>query len=184
MQLGTADRPCRVVLIDDEPTVRMIVRRILEPAGAEITEAANGVEGLHTIQRLLAEPRGAPDLVITDLMMPRLSGYEVADVLAVVCPTLPVLCLSGYPPSEERMIGGTPDRRLQMIQKPFEPPELLRAARATIARKQVAPRFTEEQREVARRLWEAIAGEVPAPGTAHAKLVDLVKAVEELRRLV
>jgi CheY-like chemotaxis protein len=173
-----------VVVIDDEPTVRTVIRRILEPAGAQVTEAANGADGLRMIQHLLAEPGGAPDLVITDLMMPRLSGYEVADVLAVLCPALPVLCLSGYPPNEERVIGGIPDRRLRMVQKPFDAAELLQAAHATIARKRSASRFTEEQRAVARRLWEAIAGEVPAPGTARVELVDLVGAVRELRRLV
>lgn len=159
------------------------MRRTLELAGAEVTEAANGVEGLRTIQRLLAEPRGAPDLVISDLMMPQLSGYEVADVLAVVCPMLPVLCVSGYPPDEERLIGGIPDRRLHRLQKPFGPAELLQAARAVIARKQAAPRFTDEQRAVVRQLWEAVAGKVPAPGASCTESVDLLDALRELRRL-
>jgi CheY-like chemotaxis protein len=148
-----------------------------------VAEAANGAAGLRTVQRLLAEPDARPHLVITDLMMPELSGYEVADVLAVVCPDLPVLCLSGYDPSEARLIDGHPDRRLRVVQKPFEPGELLRAVQTTIAQKQNARPVREEQRAVARRLWEAIGGEVPLPRNCHADLVDLEQAVKELRRL-
>jgi DNA-binding response OmpR family regulator len=132
---------------------------------------------------LLGEPDGRPHLVITDLMMPEMSGYEVADVLSVVCPDLPVLCLSGYAPSEARVIGGFPDRRLHVFQKPFEPAELLREVQAIIAQKQQTCRPGVEQRAVARRLWEAIAGEVPLPRTCYANMVDLENAVKELRRL-
>lgn len=172
-----------MVLIDDEPAVRTVVRRTLESAGMRVTEAANGAAGLRTLQRMLAEPVGKPHLVITDLIMPELSGYEVADVLAIVCPDLPVLCLSGYDPSEARLVDGRPDRRLHVVQKPFEPGELLRAVQAIIAEKRAARPVREEQREIARRLWEAMGGEVPLPRACHADRVELEQAVKELRRL-
>jgi CheY-like chemotaxis protein len=151
---------------------------MLENAGAAVTEASDGLEGLRAIQQLGA----VPDLVVTDLMMPMLGGREVADVLAVFCPELPVLCLSGYPPPGDALYDGALDRRLCHLQKPFTPDELIEAARRTMARKRVARAITEEQRTAARRVWEAVAGDVPRP-EGCTLTADLVTAARELRRL-
>src|SRR5438045_4862575 len=66
------------LVIDDEPGVRRLVHRILEPQVCRVIEAASGEEGLRLIQA------GSPavDVVLTDLVMPRLNGWDVIDTLA------------------------------------------------------------------------------------------------------
>lgn len=67
---GALSAPTRILVVDDEPLVRMATVRILRMAGYEVVEAANGEEGL----RLTRQMR--PDLVLLDLMLPDLNGLE------------------------------------------------------------------------------------------------------------
>jgi two-component system, cell cycle sensor histidine kinase and response regulator CckA len=80
-----------VMVVDDEPSVRQIVRRILEPAGYRVTEAQNGMEACAAMGRA-----GPPDLLISDYMMPELTGAEVARRFRVAQPDLPVLFVTGF----------------------------------------------------------------------------------------
>ena len=81
-----------VLFVDDEAAVRWIGRRCLEADGWTVLEAGDGMEALELISRLT----GALDLVITDLTMPRVSGRELAEVLSVFRPGLPVLGITGF----------------------------------------------------------------------------------------
>lgn len=79
----------RVLLVDDEPELRRLLRRFLARAGYEVVEAVNGSAGL-----LLAR-RERFDVVITDVRMPLMSGLELLEYLVVEEPGLPVVLISG-----------------------------------------------------------------------------------------
>jgi two-component system cell cycle sensor histidine kinase/response regulator CckA len=80
-----------VMVVDDEPSVRCLVRRILEPAGYAVTEAQDGAEACAALER-----RGPLDLLISDFMMPELTGAEVARRFRVAQPDLRVLFVTGF----------------------------------------------------------------------------------------
>jgi PAS domain S-box-containing protein len=113
-----------VLLVDDEPLVRASTADMLAELGYEVLEAESGHEALALI--------GArqPDLVITDHLMPGLSGTDLARILAAERPGLPVLIVSGYAD-----LDGLPDE-LPRLTKPFRQADLaacvarLRAAAA------------------------------------------------------
>jgi CheY-like chemotaxis protein len=78
-----------VLVIDDERPIRALLREVLAEQGYDVTEAANGVEGV----RRARERR--PDLVITDILMPDKDGLETILELRAVAPGLPVIAISG-----------------------------------------------------------------------------------------
>ena len=80
-----------VMVVDDEPSVRQIVRRILEPAGYQVTEAQDGNEACAA----MAGTRPL-DLLISDFMMPELTGAEVARRFRIQQPDLKVLFVTGF----------------------------------------------------------------------------------------
>ena len=85
----------RILIVDDEPDVRHILRRILEKAGHEITEAIHGAAALDELNGQL------PDLVVTDLMMPVMDGNELIEALRENPRTakIPILSVTGNPAS-------------------------------------------------------------------------------------
>jgi CheY-like chemotaxis protein len=155
----------RVLVVDDEEPLRRVVRRALEKDGCTVLEAADGEAALQLIQRLPAPP----DLVLTDLRMPRVGGRELAEVLSVFRPGVPVIAITGFAGSAH------PDRRLPLLVKPFTLPLLLEAVRGAEARRaaHAAPRV--EHRSRARRLRRL--------ATEGGGEVDLVAAVRLLRDL-
>jgi PAS domain S-box-containing protein len=81
-----------ILCIDDEPLLRRLVQRHLEPLGFQVLLAADGEEGLE----LVCQDPTRLDLVILDLMMPGLSGQATLEQLRGLAPELPVLIVSGY----------------------------------------------------------------------------------------
>ena len=81
-----------VLLVEDEPGVRQLSKRILDNAGYRVLEAANGDDA----ERLFAEHADAIDLVVTDVIMPGCGGPELLGRLRVQAPALRVLYMSGY----------------------------------------------------------------------------------------
>ena len=118
--------------------------------------------------QLIGEREGRLDLVVTDLNMPRVSGRELAEVVSVFHPGLPVLGITGF------LSGVSHDRRLPILPKPFSPGSLVQAVRMAcgMSIRLQAPR--RENRARARRLRELTTA---GPGTQ----VDLVQAVHALR---
>lgn len=114
-------QPAKTILIaDDDPDLRDILRSILEPAGFAVTEAADGAL---TLQAVRAHP---PDLVILDWMMPNVTGLEVCERLKqdTLLRHVPVIMLTGKGEIHEKVHGinaGADD----FLVKPFEPQELL-----------------------------------------------------------
>jgi CheY-like chemotaxis protein len=122
---GAAGRHTEVILVaEDEPTVRAIVARSLREFGYTVLEAGDGVEALELAER---QPT-APDLVIADVVMPGLSGRDLARRLVRRWPGLPVLFTSGYTGTDA--IGrGLLDSGEAFIQKPLAPDALARKVR-------------------------------------------------------
>jgi len=155
-----------VLLVDDEETVRWVSRRVLEADGWEVLEAADGEAAL----QIIGEREGRLALVVTDLNMPRVSGRELAEVVSVFYPGLPVLGITGF------LSAVSHDRRLPILPKPFTPGSLVQAVRlacGTSIRLQAPGR---ENRKRARRLRELTR-------TGPGSRVDLLQAVHALRDL-
>lgn len=80
---------CRVLVVDDEPTIRLALRRVLERAGYVVESAGSGTEALDVLRA-----RGV-DILITDLLMPRLNGVELIRTAARERPALRIVAISG-----------------------------------------------------------------------------------------
>jgi CheY-like chemotaxis protein len=120
--------PALVLVVEDEPAIRELVRRTLEGAGLVVIEAENGRQALD-IFALGGDP---PRLVLTDVIMPELNGRELSDALADLHPNLPVLFMSGYTGDDMLARSLLPETAL-FIQKPFAPEELVSRVRAMLA---------------------------------------------------
>jgi two-component system, cell cycle sensor histidine kinase and response regulator CckA len=110
----------RVLLVEDDDTVRDLAKRILTEAGYWVTATSQGSDAL----RLLEDPRQEFDLLISDVVMPGMRGVELAHRAEQLRPRLPVLMMSGYttPLSEEdrKAIAEAP-----LLEKPFSRRDLL-----------------------------------------------------------
>lgn len=79
----------RILVIDDEPSVRRALRRILEKAGHDIEEAADGAAGI------IACSAAVPDLIITDIIMPKMNGIDAITSIRQAHPAVRILAISG-----------------------------------------------------------------------------------------
>jgi PAS domain S-box-containing protein len=116
-----------VLLLEDSPGVRNIAARLLRKHGYEVVEASNGVEAL----ALVGENNLRPDLLLTDVVMPGMSGMEVATVLQKNHPSLRVLYMSGYPDSLVSAQGVLMDD-VHFVAKPFTTSSLLGAVKEAL----------------------------------------------------
>jgi CheY-like chemotaxis protein len=104
----------RILLVDDEPQVRESVKRLLVGQGYTVVEATNAHDAIH----IHAAAPSEIDLVLTDVTMPGMSGYDLAEHLRARAPDLPVVFMSGYaesPMGADALAGG----KTGYIQKPF-----------------------------------------------------------------
>ncbi len=116
--------PIRVLLVEDEEMVRAVARRVLEQAGMRVTEAENPSKALS----LFRERPSDFDVVVSDVVMPGMSGPAMVDELLVIRPELRVLYMSGYT-NNALMHQGIVERGFFFLQKPFAPLELVRRVR-------------------------------------------------------
>ena len=116
-----------VLLVEDEESVRQLVRETLETKGYRVLEAENGQIGLATA----AAHQGTIDLLITDVVMPGMSGRELAQRLVEARPHTKVLYLSGY--TEDAIVSeGTIEKGMAFLQKPFTLHNLSRKVREVL----------------------------------------------------
>jgi CheY-like chemotaxis protein len=116
-----------ILLVEDDEALRKLILNSLSEAGYAVLEAANGMEAL----RITRERSGKIDLLLTDVVMPGMSGTQVADSIVALYPAVKVLYLSGYTDfatgHDEILREG---RRL--LQKPYTLPNLARAVREAL----------------------------------------------------
>ncbi|MGZ4396857.1 MAG: response regulator [Gaiellaceae bacterium] len=118
----------RVLIIDDEAAIRLLGRINLEAEGVEVLEAGDGESGLEQARREL------PDLILLDVVMPRLDGLAVAERLRADERTssIPIVFMSGLSELETQALPGD---RTDLLVKPFDPVELAGRVREAIARR-------------------------------------------------
>ena len=118
-----------VLLVEDEHVVRSLVRDVLERSGYAVLEAPDGASALE----LCSAHLGHIDLLLTDVVMPRMSGRQLAEQLAGQRPGLRVLFTSGYADGE--MDEASPlEGGASFVGKPFSPDELTRKVRELLDR--------------------------------------------------
>jgi CheY-like chemotaxis protein len=110
----------RILVVDDEPTQRSILRRIFERAGHEVADAGDGAAALQAVGK------SAPDLVVTDMMMPVMGGADLIQRLRCDPATagIPILAASGDP----HLAGGAD----AVIAKPYSWRDLVEVADALL----------------------------------------------------
>ena len=118
-----------ILLVEDEDVVRGLTRKILMQAGYNVLDAKGGDEAI----RLCHAHAGPIDLLLTDVVMPEVSGKEVADRLLELRPSIRVLYMSGY--TDEAIVQhGVLDANVKFIQKPFTWVGLTRKVREVLNR--------------------------------------------------
>jgi CheY-like chemotaxis protein len=113
-----------VLLVEDEDVVRKVVARILERAGYRVLVASGGAEALALYERTPTPI----DALVSDVVMPGMSGKELADHLVGRRPSLKVLLMTGYT-DDEFLRRGILDEGRAMVLKPFSPRDLLEVLR-------------------------------------------------------
>jgi two-component system, cell cycle sensor histidine kinase and response regulator CckA len=126
---ATARAEGTILLVEDEEAVRRLARRVLENVGYQVLEAASGPEALMLADRW----RGKLDLVVTDVIMPGMSGQELSARLRQQRPGLKILYVSGYTDDailqHGRLLPNT-----AFLQKPFSPGSLAQRIREVLGR--------------------------------------------------
>jgi len=134
-EIGGSLMKAHILLVDDDPRITDLLRRVLAYEGYSIAIAASGNEALH---RTLERP---PDLIVLDIMLPGLDGLEVAQRLRAAGDPVPILMLTARDLVADRVKGlatGADD----YLVKPFAPEELVARVKALLRRSQ------EERQEV------------------------------------
>lgn len=110
----------RLLLIDDDPNLILLVKDYLEFRGYEVITAENGQEALEVLQK------ETPDMIICDVMMPQMDGYSLVEHVRQDARTswIPVLFLSAKGQSQDKVKGLNTGADVYMV-KPFEPEELV-----------------------------------------------------------
>jgi CheY-like chemotaxis protein len=115
-----------ILLVEDEDVVRELTRRVLERQGYTVLACADGAEAValaeHDDRRI--------HLLLTDVVMPGLRGYEVARLVAASRPEMKILYMSGY--AEEALVGRPALAASALIEKPFAVEALARRVRETL----------------------------------------------------
>ena len=117
----------KILVVDDEPNIREIVGQYLRGDGYAVVSAADGEEALRTYKRK------RPDLVVLDLMLPKLGGFEVYRRLLDAEGWVPLIMLTARGEEEDRLVGlsmGADD----YVVKPFSPRELVARVGAVLRR--------------------------------------------------
>ena len=122
--LSYSDIMATILLVDDEQPLRQLIRQSLELGGHRILEAANGQEALVAA----SESTCSIDVVITDVVMPGMSGAELIRQLRERQPGIPVVLISGWPISSRDAI----DSRTLFLQKPVTYGQLVKAVHRSL----------------------------------------------------
>jgi two-component system response regulator MtrA len=168
----------RILLVEDDPSIREVTAIGLGAAGFGVTTAADGVDGL---DRFRAEPF---DLVLLDIMLPRLDGYEVCRQIRRSS-TVPIVMLTARGDTMDVVVGleaGADD----YVRKPFDLPELIARIRAALRRAGVTTDGATELRlgslviDIAGRTVSRDGADIPLTRTEFDLLHELVLHVGQV----
>src|SRR5215467_13435830 len=126
----------RILIVEDEPNMVAGLRDNFEFEGFQVATALDGVEGLEQALKI------SPDLVILDVMMPRMSGLDVCKQLKARRPSMPIIMLTARGQEVDKVVGlelGADD----YVTKPFSIRELLARVKAVLRRAHAAPKDKE-----------------------------------------
>ena len=133
-QLGIREEPRvwspgfgTVLVVEDQEQVRRSLTRLLQDAGYEVDSAENGEEAINMARRR----EGRIDLLVTDVIMPGVSGIELSRRMRALYPSIAVLLVSGYAGGEINLLSELGDN-VQFLQKPFDAVSLTSAARVVL----------------------------------------------------
>jgi two-component system response regulator ResD len=165
-----------VLVVDNETSLRRVLRRRLEAEGFQVEEAEDGESALRLVQSR-TEPL---DLVLTDLSMPLIDGRQVSETLVRHRPNVAVLCMSADPDSVPHIESShTPVR---VIRKPFSAEDLYHAVRDAITRSTDLAALAEKEIARANERLSRLTKVIEASHTTRVQTIDLVAAARELRR--
>ena len=117
----------KILITEDEDSLRMFVARALRMDGHETIEAADGAEGLER----LAEQQGV-DLLLSDIRMPVMDGIELAHRASADYPAMKILLMTGYAEQRERA-DDLSEKVVDVVSKPFALPEIRKAVARALA---------------------------------------------------
>jgi len=123
----------RILIIDDDPSTTESIASFLAESGYEVQTAANGVEGLEMVKK------NAPDLIVSDIRMPKLTGLELLYVLNGMKFEKPVIFISSY---DYLDASSTKLNIFAHIQKPINIFELYRCIKNALMQSEAAPVFS------------------------------------------
>jgi signal transduction histidine kinase len=127
-----------ILLVEDEDAVRAVTRQLLERNGYTVLEAPDGREALALVDK---RPKPDIDLLLTDVIMPGMSGRELAEHIQSRCPKLRVLYMSGY--TDDAVVRhGMLEPGLSYLEKPFRPATLLQKVKETLHQTDNSPKRT------------------------------------------
>jgi CheY-like chemotaxis protein len=116
-----------VLVVDDEPFVRSVTRRILERHGYGVIEAGGGPQAL----ALIGDPAVSFDLLLTDLVMPGVHGRQLIARCRELRPEIPAVCMTGFA-GETADPGSYAANLAEVLSKPFTADALIRAVASAI----------------------------------------------------
>jgi adenylate cyclase len=145
------NQPARILVVDDTPSNVKLLADVLQARGYAVLTAANGAEALARTER------DAPDLVLLDVMMPGMSGYDVCRKIRENPATamLPVVMVTALDPAQERVKGieaGADD----FLTKPIHQPEVLARVRSLLRIKALHDQLTDLNRTLEARVTEQV----------------------------
>jgi two-component system, cell cycle response regulator CpdR len=123
----------RVLIVDDEEAMRLLVARAIAMDGHEISTAADGAEALD----ILTGPNGSFDLLLTDIQMPVMDGIALALTAARDFPQLTILLMTGFADQRERASGLNAIAH-DVISKPFSVADIRTAVADALASRKVS----------------------------------------------
>lgn len=116
----------RILITEDEDSLRSFVARALRLDGHETTEAADGAEGLEALSE------GSFDLLLSDIRMPVMDGIELTHKAAAAHPNMKILLMTGYAEQRERA-DDLATKIVDVVSKPFSLPDIRTAVARALA---------------------------------------------------